>query len=58
MKEIGESLDAVAQIFNLLYRRFAICETPGISVALESSRRLPSATRRYGRVQLCATTAS
>ena len=41
--------EGVAQIFNLPYRRFSICG------ALEAVLRLPTASRRYGRLQICAT---
>jgi hypothetical protein len=45
----------VAQIFNLPYRGSAIRRPPRIRKPLELSNALPNAIRRYGRVQLCAT---
>jgi zinc protease len=45
----------VAQIFNLPYRRIAFCGAWEYSEAAERLEALPSATRRYSRVQLCAT---
>src|SRR6185436_8248614 len=48
----------VAQICNLLYRRFSICRAPKNSVATVFSDALPSATRRYSRLQICATVAA
>src|SRR5437667_12773353 len=44
----------VAQIFNLLYRRFAICRAWTFPVPW-SRQRLPSAFRRYPGLQICAT---
>ena len=48
-------VEAVAQIFNLLYRGFAIrlaLETAWLS---ESFNPQPNAIRRYSRFQICAT---
>ena len=39
----------VAQIFNLLYRRFATCRAP------QAFDALPISNRRYSRLQICAT---
>jgi hypothetical protein len=47
---------SVAQICNLPYRRIASCIASRISEALDSADALPITNRRYGRVQLCATT--
>src|SRR5437667_578822 len=47
----------VTQIFNLLYRRFVICESSDNSGAFSTCRTLPSATRRYGGLEICATKA-
>ena len=48
----------VAQIFNLLYRGFVTRNAPQATMRLRKSCALPNAIRRYGRVQLCATTRS
>ncbi len=53
---------AVAQIFNLPYRRFSTCRPPEqnrVRLNRQSSPvgRLPIANRRYSRLQICATTA-
>jgi hypothetical protein len=45
----------VAQIFNLLYRRFSTCGARDKSGVQGGSCVLPIANRRYSRVQLCAT---
>ena len=49
--------DAVAQVSNLLYRRFSICEPFVIMAHPDKWNAWPSATRRYGRIQFCATPA-
>jgi hypothetical protein len=48
---------SVAQIFNLLYRRIASCGTLAKSMATGIARALPTASRRSGRLQVCATSA-
>ena len=48
-------LGSVAQIFNLPYRRFPICIRSSQSGGPEHLNTRPTASRRYGRVQLCAT---
>lgn len=45
----------VTQSGTLPYRRFAICGTFANPGRLESSERLPSITRRYSRLKICAT---
>src|SRR5437763_13812723 len=45
----------VAQICNLLYRRFAICEPLTLQPGLARTEALPNAIRRYSRLQICAT---
>src|SRR2546423_8822784 len=45
----------VAQICNLPYRRFAICGPPEYSEVADAPDTLPTASRRYGRLQICAT---
>ena len=45
----------LAQIFNLLYRGFAIGWPSGNSVRLEISNSLRNAIPRYSRIQFCAT---
>jgi hypothetical protein len=45
----------VAQISNLPYRRFAICGAGEILKRFEMAEALPGATRRYGRLKICAT---
>src|SRR5437773_1997041 len=47
---------SVAQICNLLYRRISFCGTSASASALELSDTLPITNRRYGRLQICATT--
>jgi hypothetical protein len=51
-----EYVFGVAQICNLLYRRIAFCGTPASVSALKLSNALPITNRRYGRLQICATT--
>ncbi|MEO8425619.1 MAG: Ig-like domain-containing protein, partial [Verrucomicrobiota bacterium] len=46
----------VAQICNLLYRRIAFCGTSTSASPLELSDTQPITNRRYGRLQICATT--
>src|SRR5438552_1452221 len=46
----------VAQIFNLPYSRFAICQ-PTKFRALANCQPVPNAIRRYGRLKICATAA-
>ncbi len=48
----------VAQIFNLLYRRFATCGLRSVGMSRRDVRNpsaRPIANRRYGRLQTCAT---
>src|SRR5439155_19246527 len=45
----------VAQICNLLYRRFAICGPLTLPPRLARNEALPNAIRRYSRLQICAT---
>ena len=45
----------VTQIFNLLYRRFSICCASESSNRLLQSKALPTASRRYSRLKICAT---
>src|SRR5438876_1731863 len=45
----------VAQIFNLPYRRFLICVLRESSVLLRRFNALPTASRRYSRLKICAT---
>jgi len=51
----------VAQIFNLLYRRFLTCGRDelsaafGIAFAVALSKALPTTSRRYSRLKICAT---
>src|SRR5438105_1950147 len=45
----------VAQICNLLYRRFAICEALPFAPRSRRAEALPNAIRRYSRLQICAT---
>ena len=45
----------VAQICNLLYRRFPICGVSGIPQGRVSNHALPTPSRRYGRLKTCAT---
>jgi zinc protease len=52
---LGGVAKAVAQIFNLPYRRIAFSGAPECSDTVGNAGALPSATRRYSRVQLCAT---
>jgi hypothetical protein len=47
---------SVAQISNLPYRRFLICEAFDVSERAQISRALPTASRRYSRLKICATT--
>jgi hypothetical protein len=47
--------EGVAQISNLLYRRFPICGTPDYPKPLQWFHALPTASRRYGRLKICAT---
>jgi hypothetical protein len=47
---------SVAQICNLPYRRIAFCGASASASALELSDALPITNRRYGRLQICATT--
>ena len=51
----GDGAQNVAQIFNLLYRRIAFCVTSDESLVPALSFAWPSATRRYGRLKICAT---
>src|SRR5262249_11404633 len=52
----GQAVDGfVAQISNLLYRKIAFCGASAKSRALERFDDLPSATRRYSGLQICAT---
>jgi len=46
---------SVAQISNLLYRRFPICGALDYSEPPRWFRALPTASRRYGRLEICAT---
>jgi sugar phosphate isomerase/epimerase len=46
----------VAQICNLLYRRIAFCGARTGSTHQQVSSTLPIPNRRYGRLQICATT--
>ncbi len=46
---------SVAQIFNLLYHRIAVCCPLTITCAFELSDVPPITNRRYGRLQICAT---
>src|SRR5207253_10952816 len=45
----------VAQSSTLLYRRVALCEACDHLNTFRTSNAPPSATRRYSRVELCAT---
>src|SRR5438552_6039511 len=45
----------VAQIFNLLYRRFATCQALILSDHFRTLHVPPIANRRYSRMQSCAT---
>ena len=45
----------VAQICNLPYRRIVSCRATGRSGALGLADALPTASLRYGRLQVCAT---
>jgi hypothetical protein len=45
----------VAQISNLLYRRFPICGALERFKLLRWSHALPTRSRRYGRLEICAT---
>src|SRR5262245_50949600 len=47
--------EAVAQIFNLLYRGFATRRPSANLVASFQASGLPTASRRYSRLQICAT---
>jgi len=53
-----ETIFNVAQIFNLPYRRVALGSALNTLTALELSRTLQITNLRYGRVQLCATSAA
>src|SRR5436190_15496790 len=53
---VGSHVFGVAQICNLLYRRIAFCGRLASASALELSDALPITNRRYGRLQICATT--
>jgi hypothetical protein len=56
LRSLRKSTDArVAQIFNLLYRRFSTCGPGDNSGAGGGCGILPIANRRYSRVQLSAT---
>ena len=46
---------AVAQISNLLYRRFLTCRACGELKALLIAKPLPIGNRRYSRLEICAT---
>ena len=46
---------SVAQSSTLLYRRVALCEACGHLNVFRISNAQPSATRRYSRVEVCAT---
>src|SRR6266571_1727142 len=46
----------VAQISNLLYRRVGLCGACAHSDAVNLSNALPTASRRYSRLEICATT--
>jgi hypothetical protein len=50
----GEA-SCVTQIFNLPYRRLAICGAGEIPRQFEMAEALPDAIRRYGRLEICAT---
>src|SRR5262245_61051137 len=50
-------LGLVAQIFNLLYRRFVIGMASARSSALTFANSLQHAILRYGRLKICATLA-
>jgi hypothetical protein len=45
----------VAQISNLLYRRFQTCDAPEVLRVSDSAESRPPANRRYSRFQICAT---
>src|SRR5437867_1625561 len=45
----------VAQSCTLLYRRVALCQPLGYGDARDQSRGLPTSSRRYGRLKICAT---
>src|SRR5690349_15531073 len=45
----------VAQICNLLYRRFVICQALPSSNDSPSAEAQPTTSRRYSRLQICAT---
>jgi hypothetical protein len=45
----------VAQICNLLYRRFSICGVSGTPGRQDSHNALPTTSRPYGRLKTCAT---
>ncbi len=47
----------VAQIFNLPYRRIAFCVRPQPAGRRAGSTARPTASRRYGRLKICATLA-
>src|SRR5439155_11734237 len=53
--EHGSAAGTVAQICNLLYRRFATCWPLPIRLGLEASAALTITNRRYSRLQICAT---
>src|SRR5947209_6359848 len=51
----GRCRRLVAQIFNLLYRRFSIGKAPTTLQALGLAEILQTARLRYGRLKICAT---
>jgi hypothetical protein len=50
-----QSVKPVAQIFNLLYRRVALCIGEALRGDARACRGWQIANLRYSRVQLCAT---
>src|SRR5258708_2307048 len=47
--------DEVAQISNLLYRRFPTCRALPFNAGMVTYNDVPIGIRRYGRLEICAT---
>src|SRR5437879_1043589 len=55
LKKFSQVIRQVAQISNLLYRRFLICKPLEIPALSKHPGALPNAIRRYSRLEICAT---